>query len=109
VRFDSTSSYLSDSFLNTPISTQDFVSVALRQAVDKVIYQDYLRTKEVEHMKVLTLGLCRQVCVATSKFATKASFCFWNKTLRIGDIFGEWGSAAGKVTCYKAWGAATQP
>ena len=101
MRFDSTSSYLSDSFINTPISTQDFVPVALRQAVDKVIYQDYLWTKEVEHMKVLRLGLCRQVCVATSKFSTKAGFCFWNKTLRIGDIFGEWRSAAGKVTCHE--------
>ena len=102
MRFDSTSSYLSASFIDTPVSTQDFVPVALRHAVDNVIYQDYLRTKEVEHMMVLRVGLCRQVCVATSKFSTKASFCFWNKTLRIGDIFGEWGSAAGKVTCHKA-------
>jgi hypothetical protein len=108
MRFDSTSSYLSDSFIDTPISTQGFVPVALRQAVDKVIYQEYLRTKEVEHMKVLTLGLCRQVCVVTSKFSTKAGFCFWTKTLRIGDIFCEWGSAAEKVTCHKAWGTATQ-
>ena len=98
MRFDKTNSCLSDSFINTLISTQDSESVALRQAVDKVIYQGHLRTKEIGHMKVLRLAFCRQVRVATSRFSTRASSRFWTKTLRIGDVFVGLESAAGKVT-----------
>jgi hypothetical protein len=58
VRSASTGSYLSANLINTPVSTQDSVLVALRQTVDKVIYQDCLQTKGGGHMKVLTLGLC---------------------------------------------------
>ena len=42
MRFDSKGSYSSASFIDTPVGTQDFVPVALRQVVDKV----------------LTLGIC---------------------------------------------------
>jgi hypothetical protein len=76
VRFDRTNSCLCDSFINALISTQGSVSVALRQAVDKVIFQGSLRTKEIEHMKVLKLALCRQIRVATSKFSTRAGSRF---------------------------------
>jgi hypothetical protein len=58
VRSASTGSYLSANLINTLVSTQDSVLVALRQTVDKVIYQDCLQTKGSGHMKVLTLGLC---------------------------------------------------
>ena len=58
MRSASTGSYLSANLINTPVSTQDSVLVALRQTVDKVIYQDCLQTKGGGHMKVLTLGLC---------------------------------------------------
>ena len=98
MRFDKTNSCLSDSFINTLISTQDSVAVTLRQAVDTVICRGHLRTTEIEHTKVLRLALCRQVRVATSKFSTRASSRFWTKTLRIGDVFVGLESAAGKVT-----------
>ena len=60
MRFDITNSCLSDSFMNNLVSTEDSVSEALRQSVDKVIYQGHLRIKEFEHMKVLRLALYRQ-------------------------------------------------
>ena len=101
MRFDTTSSCLSDSYINTLVGIQDSVAVALRQAVDKVIYQGHLRTKEIEHTKVLRLVLCRQVRVATSKISTRASSRLWTKTLRIGDVFVGLESAAGKVICHK--------
>jgi len=88
VRFDRMNLCLCHRFINTFISTQGSVSVALRQAVDKVIFQGSLRTKEIEHMKVLKLALCRQIRVATSKFSTRAGSRFCTKTLRISDVFG---------------------
>jgi hypothetical protein len=81
--------------MNTLIRPQNVVPVALRTAVDRIIYQDYLPTTGAEHIKVLRLGLCRQVCVATSKFSTKAVVYFWNKMLSTGEIFRERGSAEG--------------
>jgi hypothetical protein len=101
VRLDSTGSYLSNSIINTPVGTQDLVPVALRQAADKVTYQDYRRAKEFKPMKVPRLALYRRVRVATSKFSTRAGFCSKNKTVRIGDTFPEWESAAGKVACHE--------
>ena len=52
-------------------------------------------------MKILSLALCRQVRVATSRFCTRASSRLWPETLRIGDVFVGLGSAAGQVICNK--------